>query len=237
MPLAEILARAHEIHQVDTSIVESVSGDVDTVEGRALVAACNEYSILRPRRRVAVITSTDAYLYILPTIITGWGPNHFVEKVQFPYLNTAEEIFVDDNMWRQTIDPATESPCLRFVSGMGRPTADWALWYLEPHTVNTATLACTIPVQDEEALAQLTASLVLDIAANYTCRFFETSTLTGDSIDYRSLANRYQTQSQAARARFDDLVGKKLPVFSPSFADLDIESPLGPRTMHPSWLY
>jgi len=80
----------------------------------------------------------------------------------------------------------------------------------------------TIPESDEDALANLAASLC---SAALASAYAPTSdpTITADSVDHKSKSEKYETRSRAQRKIYTDHVGIKEGQVVPATARGDIE--------------
>ena len=235
MGLLSIRDRVRDLARVPDDIVRRMAGDqdYDCAEFRNIYRAVQQYSKDRPRRRQVLQRTLGAMTYAYPfsTMVSGWDPETFnpvqiqlIPRVQG--LQQFNEYFMDDNDWHASYDSATDAPILQFVRG--GLAEDFVVWYECPHVFQvdqgiaatptsqavapnplldfTGPVNYTIPLLDEEAIAQLVVSMSLEIASNVYVQKSEVNDYQADTVNYKMLAINAAKQSDRALKRYQDAV-------------------------------
>ncbi len=257
--VSSILNRARSLHRVNSpkislisdltlaSVVAATWPDIPALfkcdEGKCLIAAIKEYSTDNPLRMVVKLQGGDGkYVYLLPDEIPGWNSYCSVEQIQYP-LNRPEEVIMDSNAWAMTIDVETNKPALRFQTNRPSgsaytanfPNGAFAMWYMAPHMFDLNLNKTTIPEYHEEAISQLVAALVLEVAANLASQFGDKQVF--ENKDLQGLGERLQNRANKCREIYAKITGKDQVSFGPHYAEWDLPSNLGWRPFHPDNLY
>lgn len=207
MSYTSIRLRVRDLHQLeDSAWFARMDDDTDiaTEEHRAIQAALRAYSLDRPRRRVArwAAVGGTTYEYVLSTQITGWDDDWIVTKVVYPE-GKQDRNRLDDNDWDVYLRPSDSAWVLRFV-GYNPPSGeDLAVYYTRPHVLDSTedTISSEEPA-DVGAFEYLAAAECLEIAANYYARR-QSSSVTGDAVDYGSLSRNYAERARECRERYE----------------------------------
>lgn len=259
MDFDALLDTFREVAQINTVLDDDIltkmrtSQDNDCGEGRALNRAVDQYSKDRPRRRVTTVSTNQSpilYTYDLTLIVTalisppdGWSDDHRILKIQHPidsdFTGGASqyqgEIFIDPGDWVETIDAANEHPMLRFKRNA--PSTNFALWWMEPHQWDLSKKKTTIPRSDTTVLAYAAAEQLMIMLANRAVMFSEDPSMKADGVDYKSITDRANGQAGKMKGKYDEIMGKKNTVFTPTFVQNDFPSPTGYRPFHPPQRY
>lgn len=201
MPIQEIFQRAREHAQVDEEAVERSSDfdDLDSPEGRCVVAAIREYSIDVPYRVVESFTASGG----VATLPTAWTSDWKVIRAFVGYIDdTSYEI--DPNYWVVRYDSANSLWKIIFLRD--QPTT-FTIEYERVHNEDPFGTN-TIPLRDEEALAMLCASKILSAAQSYYSRKSDVQGMGADTIDYRGLAAKSRQAANDAMSKYKKHVEK-----------------------------
>lgn len=106
--------------------------------------------------------------------------------------------------------------------------ADASLGAAAPVT-NTAGGVNTVRAGDEDALAALAASLILQLAANKAVQNTGNTGLPNDVVDRRSQSDQFRSRAKELRDWYNAVIGKSADNLAPGSAvkDLDVDSPSG----------
>jgi hypothetical protein len=209
-------------------------------EGNCLLAAVDLYSTDSPRRRVAMVQgNVQVYQYDMLTLIPEWSERHGIESIQYP-LDLPYENFMDSNAWALSINPSNERYILRFNTNFPGgntytnqyPAGAFGIWYMCPHLFDPATNDSSIPGRHEEAVSQLAASMMLELAANKASQYSDRQIL--ENKDMGSFGSRLQAQADKAKETYLRLIGKDAVAFQPVWVDWDVNSDTGWMPFHPT---
>lgn len=202
--IADILRRAREHCQIDDLVLAKSSDpedfeDLDTPEGRCVLAAIRDYSLERPYVDAMEITGEG------PTfVLASWG-NGYREKDVLYATDEGSHAYFDKNTWKVFQDPITRAYKLKFVKVI--PTTPCYLVYSRPHEEDP-TLPTTITPLEEEAVSMLAASKMLKVAQSYFARKSESATISADQVNYGSLSSRYKQAADDAMKFYKDFIAK-----------------------------
>jgi len=202
--IADILRRAREHCQIDDLVLPKAADledfeDLDTPEGRCVLAAIRDYSLERPYVDAREITGEG------PTYsLTWWGDGYREKDVLFA-TDEGSHLYVEKNSWKVFKDPITSAYKIKFMRSL--PDSPFYLIYSRPHEEDP-TLPTTITVLEEEAVAMLAASKMLKVAQAYYARKSESATISADQVNYGSLTSRYKTAADDAMKFYRDFIAK-----------------------------
>lgn len=247
--MSSIAKRCRSIHQVnmkglgmipDLELTTPSALNFENDEGRCILAAVDQYSTDSPRRRTALAQgNVQVWQYDMLTLIPTWTDRHAIERIQYP-LDLPYENFMDSNAWSLSINPMNERALLRFNTNFPGgnsytslyPAGSFGIWYMCPHTFDTATNESSIPSYHEEAVSQLAAGLFLELASNKASQYSDRQIL--ENKDMGSLGGRLQQQATIAKETYAKLIGKDSVSFQPTWVDWDVNADTGWMPFHPT---
>ncbi|MDY7033990.1 MAG: hypothetical protein SVY10_19015 [Thermodesulfobacteriota bacterium] len=192
---------------------------------RNINEAVSRYSRARPRIIAEDITGDGGHDYNLPT---GWDEDFStVLQIEFPVDNVPADLLEAEDY---TIYQAVTGKKLRLLSDAPSATESFRV----THTALRD--ATTIPDADIDALACLAASLCCDDLANAFAQV-SNSTFGADSVDHRSISDRFASRAKKLMALYKDHMGIRDDASVPpasAVKDLDRDYPWGEdRLTHP----
>lgn len=209
MSFADLKAAARAYAKVDSSVVSQTAGGD---ESKAVENAGRTYSVDRPRKLTAALTSTGAWEYSLSTLVSGWSGDHLVSQVSGPG-GQQYSAPLDSNDW-SVYQHADGSWYLRFACSPASGDIFW-VEYSAPHTLtedpDVDTISSDYP-NDVSAVAHLAASFILDMAANKYAEQFD-ATIAADAVA-RPVSPSYTTLAKEQRDQYEEHMGKKPKVSS-----------------------
>lgn len=227
MGVLKIAKRCRSIHRVNMKQISlipnlstaTVNLDLDNDEGRAILAAVDEYSTALPRHRsIQVNASTGVGVYVLEDLIEDWREEHGIEDIQYP-INPGQQILMDRNYWAQVVDPNTEKWTLIFSKDI--PSGPFGILYNCPHLFDLETDETSISSSHEEAIAQWAAGLMLEMSANLSAQFSDRQIF--ENKDMGGLADRLQARADKAYANWARIIDPDSVNYNPTFVDWDVE--------------
>jgi hypothetical protein len=129
-----------------------------------------------------------------------------VRAIEYPIGNNPES-YVDDADWKMYRSPAGLKIRLRLTTPAtgDKIRVTWTLRH-SPGTTGQSPVPTTVPDADFEAVSDYAASLAAEaLQAIYTQT--GDSTISADSVNYRSKAQEYASLAKSLRKRYEDHVG------------------------------
>lgn len=231
VPIDVVRQRAQQLAQ-DASdqgvkLLLAYPGDYDQTITQALLI----YDRDKPHVRVVDHTVTaEAWRFALTgdtPIAALTGANAFLEGVSLlrevwaPYVVSRDAAPLEREAWRIQQDPG--GLVLELLQDVLAAGDVLRLVFTTPHTL-TAT-ATTLPTAALDVLALLTASLVLQLAANRAVQNTGSTGLPNDIVDRRSQSDMFRSRAKELRDQYQQLVGTRRgtgPVAASVYRDLDV---------------
>jgi hypothetical protein len=183
----------------------------------AIDAALATYSKHMPKKVAADLAGDGSHDLELPA---NWVDEFSVIKsVEYP-VDEVPAILIDKSDWMFYL--ATDGKVLRLLSNTPETGESVRITYTIPR------LEADVRVIDEDAVASLAAANCCDVLANIFTQSGD-STISADSVDYRSKGDEFARRAKALRQRYFDHMGIKADAPQPGFATV-AEAPADGRT-------
>jgi hypothetical protein len=191
----------------------------------AIASARAEYERSYPLEKVVQIAGAGAFDYAVsatnfPGFVDGWSD--FL-RIVYPYTAA------DQNM--SALDEADyglvrlpSGLFLRFANATPAATELFLAWYSAQHTLSAST--STIPVSDDDALADLAACYACEMLAGYYTQASD-PTQQADTVDRRSQGDQYRSQAK----RWRDAYNAKMALLTTQRAAMAIADLNPPASM------
>lgn len=223
-PFARVVKKARRFARIDKGIVSQVANlqapDLSSEEADCVLSAVADYSKRRPRQLVKTVSVNApgvSGILLLDDLVDGWKPGTFrVDRIGWPLTDADSERYLDGNYWKETLDPATGNAALRLLM---RLDSNFALWWSEPHIFTPET--STVPEIDETLLACGAAHYICSEAASRAAVFAEQSPMSGDSVQYPTVQDRFERRADKYLKLFEAGLALSPADFSPTFVDSD----------------
>lgn len=249
--ISGLIKRVRNNHLVDVASIdlipdlENYPGDTpssenlsnwDSSEAESILDAVEEYNSDKPLHQVLLVPAVSgSYSYFLDTLITGWANKDWrVERVQYPVDGQFKQQFMENQKWRQTLDPATNRPILQFQETT--LTGHFCIHYFRPHVFDPGLDQMSIPRDHWEPVAKKAAAKVLRKAAAI-CASFGDRVAGFDSKNLNGAMERYETKADKNDAEYDRIINVEVPDAQPTWITWEGSSPTGYRDFHPPNLY
>jgi hypothetical protein len=197
----------------------------------AILAAVKRYATLRAVAAVQDYPGDGAtFDLVLPT---GWTQNFStIKTIEYPAGERVPS-FIPDDQWQFYQTPS--SIVVRLLTTTPTVGNTTRITFTKLHTVDVN--GSTIPTQDEEAVADLAASIGLRaLAAIYSGT--TDPTIAADAIDYKSKASEYARRADELSKRWREHMGldkDSEAAAATAFTDVDQTDSLGlDKLTHPN---
>lgn len=211
--LTDFGLRVARYHRVPTGVVSS------TEQTQAIHSAVRTYSTRAPLERTVELTPNADNEWTLTTAITGWADGWEMVGVLYEW-GTGNLIPIDRNGWR--VLRRGSADYLRVPSMPENVDGIWAE-YTRPHAVGATSSDTTLPAQDLDAVAKLSAAECCGMAAK--AQSDEKGATINGTVDYGAIPVNWTKRQEELTAEYHRHMDARYPQNGPSFVDWDSPGP------------
>jgi hypothetical protein len=197
---------ASTILDIDAGVVpriQDAAGKLDSPARQAAIAsALAEYQIARPREVVVALTGSGVFDYAI-ALLTGFvdGFSTLLQVVGPIVANDANPPKLETDTVGIVRVPTT-GRVLRFFDRVPSASEVYHVYFTAPHVLTGTALSSTVPVQDDQAL--------MDLSAHYCClklsAFYTQGTdgsIEADSVNHEGKGDTYRSMAASFRRSYE----------------------------------